>query len=158
MRGIRITGFLGATALLLAAAGPAAAQAKPRVAVIEFKNKVSGWSWWWYHAGEQAQDMFVTELVKRGSYRVIERERLNDIMKEKGLTLSGDVDPKTAMKIGKLLGVEYLIAGALTELGAQKTNVRTPWLGGLPSVNVGVSKMDTTLLSPAEIARRGGLQ
>lgn len=145
MRGIRITGLVGATALLLAAAGPAAAQAKPRVAVIEFKNKVSGWSWYWYHAGEQAQDMFVTELVKRGSYRVIERERLNAIMQEKGLTLSGDVDPKTAMKIGKILGVEYLIAGALTELGAQKTNVNTPWLRGLPSVNVGVQKMDCAI-------------
>src|SRR5512136_1282672 len=107
---------LAAAAALIAAAGPAAAQAKPRVAVIEFKNKVSGWSWGWYHAGEQTQDMFVTELVKRGSYRVIEREQLKAIMAEKGLALSGDLDPKTAMKVGKLLGVEYLIAGALTEL------------------------------------------
>jgi curli biogenesis system outer membrane secretion channel CsgG len=145
MRVTRIACFVGAAALLLVAAGPAAAEAKPRVAVIEFKNKVSGWSWYWYHAGEQAQDMFVTELVKRGSYSVIERERLNAIMQEKGLTLSGDVDPKTAMKIGKLLGVEYLIAGALTELGAQKTNVSTPWIGHLPGVNVGVSKMQCAI-------------
>jgi hypothetical protein len=89
--------------------------------------------------------MFVTELVKRGNYRVIERERLNAIMQEKGLSLSGDIDPKTAVKVGKLLGVEYLIAGAMTELGAQKTNVNTPWLRGLPSVNVGVSKMECAL-------------
>ncbi len=148
MRARWIAGVVVATGLLLAAAGPAAAQAKPRVAVIEFKNKVSGWSWYWYHAGEQAQDMFVTELVKRGSYRVIERERLNAIMQEKGLALSGDVDPKTAMKVGKLLGVEYLIAGALTELGAQKTGVHVP--GGLlgrfqPSTSVGTSKMDCAI-------------
>ena len=38
-------------------------------------------------------------------------------MQEKGLSLSGDIDPKTAVKVGKMLGVEYLIAGALTELG-----------------------------------------
>jgi curli biogenesis system outer membrane secretion channel CsgG len=144
MKGIRAVAFALAAALL-AAAGPAAAQAKPRVAVIEFKNKVSGWSWSWYHAGEQAQDMFVTELVKLGNYRVIERERLNAILQEKGLSLSGDIDPKTAVKAGKLLGVEYLIAGALTELGAQKTNVNTPWLRGLPSVNVGTSKMDCAI-------------
>jgi curli biogenesis system outer membrane secretion channel CsgG len=115
------------------------------VAVIEFKNKVSGWSWYWYQAGTQAQDMFVTALVKEGKYRVIERERLNAIMQEKGLTLSGDVDPRTAMKVGKLLGVEYLIAGALTELGAQKTNVNTPWIGHLPGVHVGVSKMQCAI-------------
>lgn len=148
MRVIRNIGFLAATALLLAAAGPAAAQAKPRVAVIEFKNKVSGWSWGWYHAGEAAQDMFVTELVKGGSYRVVERERLNAIMQEKGLSLSGDIDPKTAIKVGKLLGVEYLIAGALTELGEAKRGASVP--GGLlgrfqPSVHVGSTKMDCAI-------------
>jgi curli biogenesis system outer membrane secretion channel CsgG len=138
---------LAVVAALIAAAGPAAAQAKPRVAVIEFKNKVSGWSWGWYHAGEQTQDMFVTELVKRGSYRVIEREQLKAIMQEKGLALSGDLDPKTAMKVGKLLGVEYIITGALTELGVQKTGVNVPGglLRGLPSVNVGSSKMDCAI-------------
>jgi len=145
MRASRIAGFLVSGALALVATGPAFAQAKPRVAVIEFKNKVSGWSWGWYHAGTQAQDMFVTALVKSGKYRVIEREQLAAIMQEKNLTLSGDIDQKTAMKIGKLLGVEYIIAGALTELGAQKTNVNTPWLRGIPSVNVGVSKMDCAI-------------
>jgi curli biogenesis system outer membrane secretion channel CsgG len=146
MKAYRIAAVAVAAALI-AATGPAAAQAKPRVAVIEFKNKVSGWSWGWYHAGEQTQDMFVTELVKRGSYRVIEREQLNHIMQEKGLALSGDLDPKTAMKIGKLLGVEYLITGALTELGAQKSGATVPGglLRGLPSINVGTSKMDCAI-------------
>jgi curli biogenesis system outer membrane secretion channel CsgG len=144
MKGIRAVAVALAAALL-AVATPAAAQAKPRVAVIEFKNKVSGWGWGWYQAGTNAQDMFVTELVKAERYRVIEREQLQAIMAEKHLSLSGDLDPKTAMKIGKLLGVEYIIAGALTELGAQKTNVNTPWLRGIPSVNVGVTKMECAI-------------
>ena len=33
-------------------------------------------------------------------------------MQEKNLSLSGDVDPKTAVKVGKMLGVEYLIVGS----------------------------------------------
>ena len=66
---------------------------------------------------QAAQDVFVTELVKSGKFRVVEREQLEALMQEKGLTLSGDVDPKTAMRVGKLLGVNYLLTGAVTEYG-----------------------------------------
>jgi curli biogenesis system outer membrane secretion channel CsgG len=93
---------------------------KPRIAVLEFKNKAD--NQWWYKGGaEAAQDVFVTELVKSGKFRVVEREQLEALMKEKGLTLSGDVDPKTAIRVGKLLGVNYLLTGAVTEYG--NTNV-----------------------------------
>ena len=121
----------------------AAAAAKPRVAVIEFKDKTSHYSW--YRAGEAAQDMFVTELVKSGKYRVIDREQLAAIMQEKNLSLSGEIDPKTAVKAGKLLGVEYLVTGALTELGVANRGVRVPSLFGNPSVSVGSQKMDASI-------------
>ena len=92
------------------------ASAKPRIAVLEFKNKAD--NQWWYHGGATAaQDVFVTELVKSGKFRVVEREQLEALMKEKGLALSGDVDPSTAVRIGKLLGVNYLLTGAVTEYG-----------------------------------------
>ncbi len=89
---------------------------KPRLAVLEFKNKAD--NQWWYSGGaEAAQDVFVTELVKSGKYRVVEREQLEALMREKNLTLSGDVDPSTAVRVGKLLGVNYLLTGAVTEYG-----------------------------------------
>ena len=89
---------------------------KPRLAVLEFKNKAD--NQWWYSSGAAAaQDVFVTELVKSGKYRVVEREQLAALMEEKNLTLSGDVDPATAVRIGKLLGVNYLLTGAVTEYG-----------------------------------------
>ncbi len=131
----------------LLAAGPALAQGKPRVAVLEFKNKASHYSWTWYDAGRGAQDMLVTELVKTGKYRVIEREQLAAIMQEKHLSLSGDIDPKTAVKFGKMLGVEYLIAGAVTELGVTDRGANVPGglLRGLPSVNVRSQKAEAAL-------------
>ncbi len=133
-----------ALGLLAALASSAvAAAAKPRVAVIEFKDKTSHYSW--YRAGEAAQDMFVTELVKSGKYRVIDREQLAAIMQEKNLSLSGDIDPKTAVKAGKLLGVEYLVTGALTELGVADRGARVPGVFGMPSVRVGSQKMDASI-------------
>ena len=117
------------------------------MAILEFKNKASHYSWNWYDAGRGAQDMLVTELVKSGKYRVIEREQLAAIMQEKHLSLSGDIDPRTAVKIGKMLGVEYLIAGAVTELGVTDRGASVPGglLRGLPSVNVRSQKAEAAL-------------
>ncbi|HEY4574827.1 MAG TPA: CsgG/HfaB family protein, partial [Thermoanaerobaculia bacterium] len=89
---------------------------KPRIAVLELKNKAD--NQWWYHGGATAaQDVFVTELVKSGKFTVVDRERLDAMMQEKGLQQSGDIDPKTAIKLGKILGLNYLLTGAVTEYG-----------------------------------------
>lgn len=121
---------------VLAVALVAGAQDKPRIAILEIKNKADN-QYWWHGGGEAAQDVFITELVKSGKYRVVERERIDAIMQEKGLNLSGDIDPSTAMQIGKLLGAEYLLAGAVTEYGYDESDVHTPGFRGLPSVSVG---------------------
>jgi curli biogenesis system outer membrane secretion channel CsgG len=115
------TATVAAVALLAAgAAARAADSTKPRIAVLEFKNKAD--NQWWYHGGaEAAQDVFVTELVKSGRFRVVEREQLSALMSEKNLALDGDVDPATAVRAGKLLGVKYFLTGAVTEYGSQET-------------------------------------
>lgn len=101
--------------------GQVAAQNQPQsqqqLAVLPFQNKAG--NQWWYHGGaEAAQDVFVTELVKSGKFSgVVEREQLAAQLKQKNLTLSGDVDPKTAVQAGKLLGVNYLLTGSVTEYG-----------------------------------------
>ena len=112
-----------AVAVALAAAtavARAADTSKPRIAVLEFKNKAEN-QWWYNSGGAAAQDVFVTELVKSGRFRVVEREQLAQLMEEKNLALSGDVHPATAVKAGKLLGVKYFLVGAVTEYGSQET-------------------------------------
>jgi len=123
---------------------------QPRVVVLEFVNKsMAGHHYWWDEkVGAAAQDMLITELVKSKQFRVIERERLDAIMKEKGLALSGDIDPKTAMKIGKLLGAEYLIAGSITEFGKTEKGARGAWGIGFGAKKVEfVSAIDARLFS-----------
>ena len=111
-KAIAFTLFVALAAL---AVTPAFAE-KPRIAVLAFENKAD--NQWWYHGGaEAAQDVFVTELVKSKKFRVIDRERLDALMREKNLSMSGAVDPSTAVRAGKLLGVKYFLTGAVTEYG-----------------------------------------
>jgi len=116
----RLTTLAVLALLAFVVAAPSfAADAKPRIAVLEFKNKAD--NQWWYSGGAAAtQDVFVTELVKSGKFRVIDREALDTLMQEKHLSLGGDLDAKTAIKAGKLLGVQYFLAGAVTEYGASE--------------------------------------
>jgi curli biogenesis system outer membrane secretion channel CsgG len=102
--------------------------AKPRVAVMDFDNK-SGYGGW--RLGQGASDMLSTEMVKIGKFRMMERERIASIIKEQRLGTSGLVNPSTAAQIGKIIGVEYIITGAVTQYGESRSG------GGGRGVNVG---------------------
>jgi len=145
MRRVRSLLFvLFAVLLATAPTARAAGNAKPRVAVLEFVDKSTHY-YSWYHVGRAAQDMMVTALVQGDAFRVIDRERLQALMQEKNLSLSGDVDPKTAVKVGKMLGVEYLIVGAVTEFGVTNSGASVPGYGGLPSFSMKTQRMDAAI-------------
>jgi len=120
--------LMTALCLALAAQAQEASKAKPKLAVLPFQNK-AGNAWWWHGGAEAAQDVFVTELMKAMQdvfvtelmsakrFSVMERKELEATAATQQLTLSGDIDPKTAMTLGKSLGVNYLLTGAVTEYG-----------------------------------------
>ena len=69
----------------------------------------------------------VTNLVKDGSYSVIERKALDKIMAEQNFSNSDRANPTSAAKIGKLLGVDAIIVGSITNSAMRP---RTSNLGG----------------------------
>jgi hypothetical protein len=53
---------------------------------------------------------------------VIEREQIAQILKEQGLGMTGAISPQTAAKAGKLLGLQALVTGKITDFDeSQKT-------------------------------------
>lgn len=62
-------------------------------------------------------DLLVHELVKSGDIAVVERKRLDKIMQEYAFQSSPFVDIKTAKKLGKGLGADYIIVGSVASLG-----------------------------------------
>ena len=142
---MRMGGFIGSLLAGLLLATPLAAQklskadkAKlPRVAIIEFKAAPDCWHGW-HHGGwganmstisNQLRDLLVTELTQkgRGKFRMVERERLEDIRGELAFQQSGEVDTSTVQKVGKLLGVKYMITGKVTRFAYKEGGFKTGW-------------------------------
>jgi len=103
---------------------------KPRVAVLDFDyatvqassaaifgNNVD--------IGKGISALLVTDLVKSDSYSVIERSAIDKVLAEQDFSNSNRADPTTAARIGKVLGVDYIILGSITEFGneTKKQNV-----------------------------------
>ena len=118
-----------AAAMVSALPGTAQAQAKVRVAVLNFENS-SSWSYWGDNLGRAAADELATQLVQSGKYTVIERAQLDAILQEQNLGASGAITPATAAKVGKLLGVQLLLTGSITQFSVQRTSVAMRGIGG----------------------------
>jgi curli biogenesis system outer membrane secretion channel CsgG len=67
--------------------------------------------------GKGIVDLLVTGLVKDGSFSVIERKALDKIMAEQNFSNSNRADPNSAARIGKMLGVDAVIVGSITQFG-----------------------------------------
>lgn len=94
--------------------------AEPRLAVMDFDNKSQ---WGGYQLGQGAADILTTELVKVGKFDLYEREQLKSIIQEQNLGASGRVDASTAAQIGKVIGVNYIVTGAITEYGKSDSDI-----------------------------------
>ena len=94
---------------------------KRTVAVVEFadlRGNVTDF-------GRFIAEELITKLYETRKFKVIERQLLNRVVAEQKLSLTGVVDPTSAQKLGKLLGVDAIASGTVTDLGtALRVNAR----------------------------------
>ncbi|TMA17456.1 MAG: hypothetical protein E6J84_07600 [Deltaproteobacteria bacterium] len=125
MRGKTSSCAVASLALLLALPSSGFAQGKIRVAVWEFENHAGSQHWYSNQLGPAARNEIDTEFSENqllsAKFSVVERDKLNLVLKEQGLATAGAVDPTTAAKVGKLLGVQYVVMGGIDKFNIDVT-------------------------------------
>lgn len=124
-------------AAFLAAAASAQAQ-KKRIAVMDFdygtvKTTVAQIFGSDQDVGKGIADIMVDRLVNDGTYSVIERKQIDKIMAEQNFSNSNRADPATAAKIARILGVDAILLGSITQFGRdnQSTSAGAGALGAV---------------------------
>jgi curli biogenesis system outer membrane secretion channel CsgG len=146
------------TATVTSGGGPSIGEAqaerydgpKARLAVGEFKDKTakgdgaSGWfGMYGFHfkeIGDGMRDMLTTALFNTNRYIVLEREQLEEVLKEQDLAAAGRVKKETAAPTGEIYGADLIITASVTEFegGAKGVGGGTRVLG--VTVGGGVKK------------------
>ena len=114
--------------VLLVIVDPASGQEKKRVAVLAFEDgavtassaAALGRN---QDVGASLADVLVKELIEGGTYSLIERRAIDQVLKEQNFSNSSRVDAKTAVAIGKVLGVQAIITGSVLQFNVEEKEV-----------------------------------
>jgi len=90
---------------------------KKRVGIFAFKNKSR---YGQDKLTRAAVDILYTELEKSGIFDLYERADLAELEKEFDLIEAEKVNPLTAAEPGKLVGVQFVIIGSITQFGIKE--------------------------------------
>ena len=163
----RVFSLAASLALLCAVSATAVGQAVPaaqgrkkRIAIMDFDyatvhSGVAGIFGQDVDIGKGISDLLVTDLVKDGTYSIIERKALDKIMAEQNFSNSDRANPTSAAKLGKLLGVDAILVGSITEFGDETKNTGVGggggnWHGfGNGNVDFGSSDFQNTIIGEA---------
>ncbi|HUY95236.1 MAG TPA: CsgG/HfaB family protein [Terracidiphilus sp.] len=125
-----VAAFAAATLLLTQFAFAQNSGRKPRIAIMSFDYAtVQSYSSAMFGSnidvGKGISDLLINNLVKDGTYSIIERAALDKIMAEQNFSNSDRANSSSAAQIGKLLGVDYIVIGSITQFGneTKKQNV-----------------------------------
>ena len=92
---------------------------KRTVAVMDFE--FGAVQKWWdgdWNVGKGISDLLVDELLKDGTYRLVERKRLDMVAAEQNLAAAQKTDNQAAL-LGKLMGANAMVTGSVTQFGME---------------------------------------
>jgi curli biogenesis system outer membrane secretion channel CsgG len=119
------------------------AQGKIRIAIWDFENHAEQSWWFWNDLGPAARNHIDTAFseneVLSNKFSVIEREKLDMVLKEQGLGASGALDQQTAAQVGKVLGIKYIITGGIDKFAINTTK------GGFGGIGGSYTKAEATI-------------
>ncbi len=92
------------------------------VAVLDVENRAGGEGS--DAVTQRSTNLLIKELLGSDRVRIVEREKLNLILEELKLSVSGLVDTRQARRVGNLLGVDALMYAVL-ESASHEENKRT---------------------------------
>ena len=154
----KVMGTLAMGIAVLGLAGSVWAQGakveKIPVAVKDFDYGTVGYHWWGnYDIGKGMADQVVDALVNDMTFRVIERKKLDTVLAEQDFARSDRADPSAAKlaKVGKVLGVKYIIAGSITKFGGEEKNYGGGMLGRGKLGGLGLKKAKTEVTLTARL-------
>ena len=87
--------------------------AQETIAVVEFEGK--GIS---QVEASALTDELEIHITNFSGYTVVERGRMEEILKEQGLQQTGCISSECAVEIGKLLGTKFIILGSISKVGS----------------------------------------
>lgn len=94
---------------------------KATIAVVEFtdlQGRVTD-------LGRFLAEELITKLHLTRKFKVVERQLLNKALSEQALSLTGVIDPNSAKQLGRMLGVDAIASGTITDLTQSlKVNAR----------------------------------
>ena len=104
--------WFAAAALALPMAAMAQADTRPVIVVFTFTNSSIGAAKADFDGiATGIQDLLITDLASNTKIRLVDRSRISEILQEQNMVRSGQIDPQTAVKLGKILGAQYAITG-----------------------------------------------
>ncbi|MBD0312339.1 MAG: penicillin-binding protein activator LpoB [Microcoleus sp. T3-bin5] len=108
----------------------AQATAKKRLVVMDFDYGTTNSYYTSYRgvgAAKGISELLINELVNNGTYTVVDRSKLEQVLKQQNR--SGTMDAGTAAEIGKELGVDAVLIGTITKFNIDKQSGGGSFMG-----------------------------
>lgn len=108
----------------------AQATAKKRLVVMDFDYGTTNSYYSSYRgvgAAKGISELLINELVNNGTYSIVDRSKLEQVLKQQNR--SGSMDAGTAAEIGKQLGVDAVLIGTITKFNVEKQSGGGSFMG-----------------------------